>query len=120
MVDLFEFKVPEKDKEVFNTLVNKMMQGYDFRDSEKFEALSKEEQYLYIGYTFGVNNIISMAEENLGNRSAGVLNSIFNENIFEWNVEDPESIDLNSEEIASILTERMLGLSIDELNNSKN
>ena len=114
MVDLFEFEVPEKDKEVFNSLVNKMMQGYDFRDSEKFESLSKEEQYMYIGYTFGVNNIISMAEENLGNKSAEVLNSIFNENIFTWNVENPnyELTNLDSQEISKIV--------IDELNNNKN
>ena len=112
MVDLFEFKVPEKDKEVFNTLVNKMMQGYDFRDSEKFEALSKEEQYMYIGYTFGVNNIIAMAEENLGNRSAGVLNSIFNENIFEWNSDGSELMELDPQE--------MMDVAIEELKNNKN
>lgn len=112
MVDLFEFKVPEKDKEVFNTLVNKMMQGYDFRDSEKFEALSKEEQYMYIGYTFGVNNIIAMAEENLGNRSAGILNMLFNENIFEWNSDGSELMELDSQE--------MMDVAIEELKNNKN
>ena len=112
MVDLFEFKVPEKDKEVFNTLVNKMMQGYDFRDSEKFEALSKEEQYMYIGYTFGVNNIIAMAEENLGNRSAGILNMLFNENIFEWNSDGSELMELDSQE--------MMDVAIEEFKNNKN
>lgn len=111
MVDFFEFKVPEKDKEVFNTLVNKMMQGYDFRDSEKFEALSKEEQYMYIGYTFGINNIISMAEENLGNKSAEILNEIFNEKVFEWKTEEPESINLDPQEMMDVV--------IDELNNNK-
>ena len=109
MVDFFEFKVSEKDKEVFNTLVNKMMQGYDFRDSEKFEALSKEEQYMYIGYTFGINNIISMAEENLGNKSAEILNEIFNEKVFEWKTEEPESINLDPQEMMDVV--------IDELNN---
>ena len=112
MVDLFEFKVPKKDKEVFNTLVNKMMQGYDFRDSEKFEALSKEEQYMYIGYTFGVNNIIAMAEENLGNRSAGILNMLFNENIFEWNSDGSELMELDPQEMTDV--------AIEELNNNKN
>ena len=112
MVDLFEFKVPEQDKEVFNTLVNKMMQGYDFRDSEKFEALSKEEQYMYIGYTFGVNNIIAMAEENLGNRSAVILNMLFNENIFEWNSDGSELMELDSQEMTDV--------AIEELNNNKN
>ena len=112
MVDLFEFKVPEKDKEVFNALVNKMMQGYDFRDSEKFEALSKEEQYMYIGYTFGVNNIIAMAEENLGNRSAGILNMLFNENIFEWNADGSELIELEPQEMTDV--------AIEELKNNKN
>lgn len=112
MVDLFEFKVPEKDKEVFNTLVNKMMQGYDFRDTEKFEALSKEEQYMYIGYTFGVNNIIAMAEENLGNKSAGILNMLFNENIFEWNSDGSELMELDSQE--------MMDVAIEELKNNKN
>ena len=112
MVDLFEFKVPEKDKEVFNTLVNKMMQGYDFRDLKKFEALSKEEQYMYIGYTFGVNNIISMAEENLGNKSAGILNMLFNENIFEWNSDGSELMELDSQE--------MMDVAIEELKNNKN
>lgn len=112
MVDLFEFKVPEKDKEVFNTLVNKMMQGYDFRDSEKFEALSKEEQYMYIGYTFGVNNIIAMAEENLGNRSAGILNMLFNENIFKWNSDGSELMELDPQEMTDV--------AIEELKNNKN
>ena len=111
MVDLFEFKVPEKDKEVFNTLVNKMMQGYDFRDSKKFEALSKEEQYMYIGYTFGINNIISMAEENLGDKSAEILNAIFNEKVFEWKTEEPQSINLDPQEMMDVV--------IDELNNNK-
>lgn len=109
MVDLFEFSVPEKDKEIFNSLVNKMVDGYDFRDSEKFEALSKEEQYMYIGYTFGINNIISMAEENLGNKSAEILNEIFNEKVFEWKTEEPESINLDPQEMMDVV--------IDELNN---
>lgn len=112
MVDFFEFKVPEKYKEVFNTLVNKMMPGYDFRDSEKFEALSKEEQCMYIGYTLGVNNIISMAEENLGNKSAGILNMLFNENIFEWNSDGSELMELDSQE--------MMDVAIEELKNNKN
>ena len=67
---------------------------------------------MYIGYTFDINNIIAMAEENLGNKSAEVLNSIFNENIFTWNVEEPELINLDSQEIMDV--------AIEELKNNKN
>lgn len=112
MVDFFEFKVPEKDREIFSSLVDKMMQGYDFRDSEKFGALTKEEQYMYIGYTFGINNIIAMAEENLGNKSAGILNMLFNENIFEWNSDGSELMELDPQE--------MMDVAIEELKNNKN
>ena len=112
MVDFFDFKVPSKDKEIFSSLVNKMIQGYNFRDTEIFEALSKEEQYMYIGYTLGINNVIAMAEENLGNKSAGILNMLFNENIFEWNDNDSELIELDSQEMMNVV--------IDEINNNKN
>lgn len=112
MVDLFDFKVPSKDREIFSSLVDKMGKGYDFRDPEKFEELSKEEQCMYIGYTLGVNNIIAMAEENLGNRSAGILNMLFNENIFEWNADGSELMELEPQEMTDV--------AIEELKNNKN
>ena len=74
----------EYDISVVKNVMKKIEENYDF--DNKLDELSPQEKYVYIGICSGVNAVVTMAENSLKERSADVLNEIFGQDLFVWDI----------------------------------
>lgn len=74
----------EYDVSIIRNIMKKIEENYDF--DNQLDTLSPQEKYVYIGICSGVNAVVTMAENSLKERSADVLNEIFGQDLFVWDI----------------------------------
>ena len=94
----------KEDNDIVRGVIEKLGEGYNF--DEKLDELSAEERFTYIGICTGINAVITMAENQLEEKAAPVLNNIFGDDLFVWRDTTIESdSDDDIEDIGDITTE---------------
>lgn len=63
MLQLQERNYTDMETDIINSIINKIIDGFDFNDEESFRNLSVQEQYCYLGMIFGMNNILEILGE---------------------------------------------------------
>ena len=63
MLQLQERNYTSVESDIINSIINKIIDGFDFNDEESFRNLSVQEQYCYLGMIFGMNNILEILGE---------------------------------------------------------
>lgn len=104
----------DSDNQIVRDVIKKMQEGYDFE--KNINDLSTQEKYTYIGICTGINTVITMAENNLNEKSAFILNKIFGENIFVWDdatddsqfLQDLENGEIDKEDLENIMSESVI------------
>ena len=91
----------KEDNDIVRGVIEKLGAGYDF--DEKLDELSPEERFAYIGICPGINAVITMAEHQLEEKAAPVLNNIFGDNLFVWRDTTTESD--SNDDVEDITTE---------------
>lgn len=98
----------KEDNDIVRGVIEKLGAGYDF--DEKLDELSPEERFAYIGICTGINAVITMAEHQLEEKAAPVLNNIFGDNLFVWRdttieSDSEDNTEDNTEDVSDITTE---------------
>ena len=109
------------DNQIVRNVIEKMNDNFNL--SEKFDELSVQERYVYIGICTGINTIVTMAEHTLEEKSAEVLNTIFGSDIFVWNdgseesdvLEDIENETIDKETFEGVMAEAVMQNVINEV-----
>lgn len=66
MLQIPERVLTDYDKDVLNSISDKINQGVDFLNDETYMSLSDQEKYLYLGLMRGMNTILSiMTKDNI-------------------------------------------------------
>ena len=96
----------EYDNEVVRGVITRMNENFDL--NEILDELTPQERYVYIGICTGINTIVTMAEANLKEKSASILNEIFGTDMFIWDTgEDTEITEEVIEDVISMATENL-------------
>ena len=103
----------KEDNDIVRGVIEKLGEGYNF--DEKLDELSAEERFTYIGICTGINAVITMAENQLEEKAAPVLNNIFGDDLFVWRDTTIESdSDDDIEDITTEMVDEAIAKAVEE------
>ena len=107
----------EQDNEVVRGVIRRLNENFNL--DEKLDELTPEERYVYMGICTGVNTFVTMAEHNLQEDSAEVLNRILNCDLFSWDDGESNTIEdeiINDPELLeNVLAEAVISSAIEDI-----
>ena len=59
-IQVFERKHTEYEKQIIDSISNKIIEEFNFEDDEKFRNLSVQQQYYYLGLIRGMNTVLDI------------------------------------------------------------